>query len=87
MTCSSCKNLDEKKNVKGAVSGVRYNCKKNKCYVGGDMEACDKYASCYRDTDTCNKIYNEGRDWDDDNHSPMFYLIIAVILLVVSVLV
>ena len=34
--CCSCKNLDTKKKVDGAVSGSRYYCKKNKTYVSID---------------------------------------------------
>lgn len=83
MTCSSCKNLNEKKKADGAVSGCKYECKKLKAYVLGSNEACPKYEKCYRDVDTCNKIYNEGRNWDNDNHSPSFYLIIAIILIII----
>lgn len=86
MTCSSCKNLDEKKKVDGAVSGARYYCKKHKTYVDGSMDACDKYEKCYRDNDTCDKIYEEGRDFDNDKNSASFYLLIGLILLVLLVI-
>lgn len=85
-TCSSCKNLDTKKKVDGACSGTRYNCKKLKTYVGGDMDACEKYESCYRSNDDCNKIYREGRDWDNDKHSASFYMIIGAILLIITII-
>lgn len=86
-TCSSCKNLDTKKKVDGACSGVRYNCKKLKSFVGGDNDACEKYEKSYRSNDDCNKIYREGRDWDNDNNSASFYLIVGVILLIITLLV
>ena len=85
-TCSSCKNLDTKKKVNGACSGVKYNCKKIKKYVAGDMDSCDKYASCYRSVDDCNKIYREGRDWDDDKHSAGFYFFLGLILLIITII-
>lgn len=86
MVCAGCKNLDTKKKANGAVSGVRYQCKKHKIYVGGDNEICDKFAKAGRDNDTYNKLYKEGREWDNDNHSPSFYIIIALILLVITLI-
>lgn len=88
MTCSSCKNLNTKKKLDGKVSGCKYECKKLKCAVSGDQEACQKYEKdIMRDSDTCNKIYHEGRDFDDDNHSPSFYFILAGIAIVVLLIV
>lgn len=86
-TCSSCKNLDTKKKVDGACSGAKYNCKKLKTYVAGDMDACEKYEKCYRSNDDCNKIYREGREWDNDSHTAGFYLIIAIILFIITLIV
>ncbi len=86
-TCSSCKNLDTKKKVDGACSGAKYNCKKLKTYIAGDMDACEKYESCYRSNDDCNKIYREGREWDNDTHSASFYFILAFILFIITFIV
>ncbi len=86
MGCNRCKYLDEKKKVDGAVSGARYYCKKTKKYVDGTMDACDKYEKGYRDTDTCNKIYRDGKEWDNDKHSGSFYIMLALILLVILVI-
>lgn len=83
MVCAGCKNLDTKKKVQGAVSGVRYLCKKHKVYVGGDNKICDKFAKAGRDTDTYNKLYREGRDWDNDRISPGVYIGATIILLIV----
>ena len=87
MACCSCKNLDTKKKANGAVSGVRYQCKKHKIYVGGDHEICDKFAKAGRDNDTYNKLYKEGREWDNDPTSPSTYIIWAIILLVITLIV
>ena len=76
-TCCSCKNLDTKKKVDGACSGAKYNCKKIKNYVSGDTDACDKYEKAYRSNDECDKIFLEGKNWDNDKHTAKFYLIIA----------
>ena len=86
-TCSSCKNLDDKKKVDGACGGAKYNCKKLKTYVSGDTDACEKYEKCFRSNDDCNKIYSEGREWDNDKHSASFYLIIGIILLIITLIV
>ena len=86
-TCCSCKNLDTKKKVDGACSGAKYNCKKLKTYVAGDMDACEKYEKCYRSNDDCDKIFNEGKNWDNDKHTASFYLIIGIIILVITILV
>lgn len=87
MSCCSCKNLDTKKKVDGAVSGAKYLCKKHKVYVSGDTIECDKFAKCYRDSDTCNKIYKEGKEWDNDKTSPSIYFVIGVILLIILIIV
>ncbi len=88
VVCAGCKNLDEKKKVDGAVSGTRYYCKKSKKYIDGSMNVCDKFEKSYiRDIDTYNKIYKEGKDWDNDAHSASFYLIIGVILLIILLIV
>ena len=87
MVCAGCKNLDTKKKADGAVSGTRYMCKKHKVYVGGDNEICDKFSKAGRDTDTYNKLYREGREWDNDKTSPGTYIIIALILLFITLIV
>ena len=86
MVCAGCKNLDTKKKANGAVSGVRYYCKKNKVYVGGYSPICGKFVKASRDNDTYNKLYNEGKEWDNDKKSASFYLVIGVILLVITVI-
>ena len=85
-TCSSCKNLDTKKKVDGACSGAKYNCKKLKTFVAGDTDACEKYEKCYRSNDECDKIYIEGREWDNDTHTAGFYFIIGAILLIITII-
>lgn len=80
--CCSCKNLDTKKKVDGAVSGTRYYCKKLKTYVGGDMDACEKFESCFRSNSDCDKLFDEGKRWDNDKHSASFYFILAILILI-----
>lgn len=88
MTCSSCKNLNEKKKIEGKVSGCKYVCSKLKAPVYGSDTACSKYTKATsRSNDTCNKIYREGLNFDDDTHSASFYLIIGAILLVLTIIV
>ena len=45
---------------------------------------CDKFDKAYRDTDTYNKLYNEGREWDNDRTSSSVYIVAAIILLVIT---
>ena len=87
MVCAGCKNLDTKKKIDGAVSGVRYYCKKHKNYVGGNHEICDKFAKGSRDNDTYNKLYKEGREWDNDRTSPGVYIAAAIILLIITLII
>lgn len=86
MGCCSCKNLDTKKKVDGAVSGVRYYCKKKKTYVGGDF-SCDKYEKGMRSTDEENKIFKEGRDWYNDDRPVSYYLLIFVIIIIAFIII
>lgn len=87
MTCCSCKNLDTKKKASGAVSGTAYMCKKNKSYVLGCNNECDKFANASRDNDSCDKIYREGKDWDNDKTSPGTYIFIGLVLLIILIFV
>ena len=87
MVCAGCKNFDTKKKVNGEVSGTRYLCKKHKVYIGGDNEICDKFAKADRDVDTYNKLYEEGRKWDNDRTSPALYIGVALVLLVILIFV
>ena len=86
MACSSCSNLDESKKKKGAVSGAKYYCKKLKTYVGGDFE-CEKYEKSYmRKNFTCDDIYNEGRQFYDDDKPTSHYVIILIVILLFGLL-
>ena len=87
MACCSCKNLDTKKKVSGVVSGTAYMCKKNKSYVLGCNGECKNFAKASRDNDLCDKIYREGKDWDNDPTSPSTYIIVAIIILVITLIV
>ena len=86
MSCCSCKNLDTKKKVDGAVSGVRYYCKKNKAYVGGDF-SCDKYTKGTRSTDEENKIFREGREWYNDDRPVGYYVLIFILVIIAFIII
>ena len=86
--CCSCKNLDEKKSAKGAVSGCKYYCKKLKTYVSGDDDSCPKFEkSITRSTDKCNDIFKEGKDFYNDTHSVGYYGVILLILVIIMILI
>ena len=38
----------------------------------------------YRDNDAYNKLYDEGRKWDNDKTSPGVYIIAAIVLLIIT---
>jgi len=82
MTCSSCKYLNENKKLDGKVSGCEYFCNKNKHFVNGQNNACNKYGS----TNRCNEIYNEGKDFHNDIHSVSYYLFILIIVIIIAII-
>ena len=82
MSCSSCKYLKTDKNITGCSGGCKYYCEKNKDYVVGN-DCCNNYCSSTRSNYLCNKIYNEGREYNDDSKSPSDYMFILVLLLIV----
>lgn len=82
MACSSCKNLDESKRVKGAVSGAKYYCKKKKACVYGDRE-CEAYEKSYiRKNSKCDDIYNDGREYYDDDRPVSQHIAVLVFIIV-----
>ena len=83
MSCSSCKNLVEKKKYKGKVGGAKYFCAKTKSYVYGDGDNCGAYSKSYsRKAIDCDKIYEEGKSFYDDDHSVGHYILILVALVI-----
>lgn len=84
MTCSSCKYLKEKDKSEGSCSGCKYYCSKMNCYVNGSNSSCSNYEEAYyRDNYICNKIYEDGERYSDDNKPMSFYIFIAIILLII----
>ena len=86
MTCSSCKYLNENKKLDGKVSGCKYFCYKNKCYVGGDNHICNNYQNCFRSNSRCDEIYDEGVNFYDDTHSVTYYLFILLIIIIIFII-
>ena len=87
MACCSCKNLDEKKPAKGAVSGCRYYCKKLKTYVGGDQNECPKFEkSIIRSNSKCDDLYHEGKDFYNDTHSVGYYVVILIVIIIIMII-
>ena len=83
VACSSCKYLVEKKKYKGKVGGAKYFCSKTKCYVYGDSDNCKAFEKSYtRKAIDCDKIYEEGKSFYDDDKSVGHYVIILVALLI-----
>lgn len=87
MSCSSCKYLDGKNKCDGKVSGCKYYCSKVGGYVDGSSNGCDKYEKTYSRTNyECNKIYEEGKHFYNDNTSNGVYLVILIILIILGLI-
>lgn len=86
MSCCSCKHLKDDKKYKGCVSGCKYFCGKVKNYVYGDNDVCQFFEKSYtRKNIDCDKIYEDGKNFCDDKHSPSYYILILVLLVVVGI--
>lgn len=91
MACCSCKYLDAKKKYKGKVGGAKYFCSKTKTYVYGDSDNCQVFEKSYaRKAIDCDKIYEEGKSFYDDDKSVGHYIFIlvalAILLLILKLL-
>ena len=86
MTCCSCKYLNEEKKLDGKVSGCEYFCNKNKWFINGQDNACDKYESSFRGTNRCNEIYNDGKNFYNDTHSVSYYLFILIVIIIIAII-
>ena len=84
--CYKCKNLDVKKKTAGEESGAVYYCKKVKGNVNPASPGCDKFEDGKRDYYDDKEILKDGKDYSNDTKSPMFYLIVFIILLVLGLI-
>ena len=83
--CADCKNLDLNKTKDGKVSGKLYYCKKAKKYVNPSMCSCDSFNKTYsRNRYECEKIYKDGKAYDDNDMPLGVYITIFMVLLVLS---
>lgn len=87
MSCSSCKNLNEKKKKNGSASGAMYYCEKTKKFVYGCDNACNHYEINKSRNDTiCEEIYKNGKLFSDDQTPVSVYVIILIILVILAVI-
>lgn len=85
MGCCHCRYLYENDKKEGICSGAIYYCSKQKKYVNGIQDSCSEYSKDYSKTiGLSNEIYEEGRKYCNDDRSPMFYLVILVVMLILS---
>lgn len=88
MTCSSCTFLKDKEKTEGKVSGACYYCSKCKTYVNGSNNKCVNYEKSYgRTNNACDKIYNEGLQYYDDDKPVIFYVIELLIFLFLAIII
>ena len=87
MSCSSCEYLNEGKESKGKVSGACYFFMKNKKYVNGSNSSCKDYKmTVSRKNYICDKIYNEGLRYNNDDKPVSFYLVILIIIVIIGLI-
>ena len=87
MTCSSCKYLKEEDILEGKVSGCCYYCSNLKKYVKGSENKCEKHERCYgRNNYTCDKIYNEGLEYYNDDKPIIMYIFELVFFVILAII-
>ena len=79
-----CKYLDVNNKKEGKVNGCLYYCKLRQEYVYGCDGTCEKFENERRDSKVIEKIYKEGKEYDDINASPEVLLIIIIILVIMG---
>lgn len=84
MNCVNCKYLDINNKKEGKVNGCLYYCKLRQEYVYGCDGTCEKFENERRDSKVIEKIYQEGKEYDDINASPEALLIIIIILVIMG---
>lgn len=84
--CNSCANLDYDSRKPGKASGALYFCKKKNTYVNGAKDYCELYESGLLETHKKNQVYEDGKNYDDDNSSIGSYLFILILLVIFGIL-
>ena len=86
-SCSSCKYLDSEKESKGSGGGAKYFCSKQKGSVRGNENACIDYEKdVLRDNNKCDKIFEDGEKYYNDEHSEGYYLFILVVIIIILII-
>lgn len=87
MSCSSCKYINYNDKKEGVVSGCCYYCNKVNSYVNGSNNECDSFKKSYRNNYECNKMFEDGEFYYNDDRGIELYLIILFILTVFAMIV
>ena len=88
MSCCRCAFLSYADKKDGKMRGAVYFCKKKKKYVNGNDSACAYYSKDYsRKSHEVNEIYENGRDYYNDETNPGVYLVILIILIILAIIV
>ena len=88
MACYNCKHLEVNNRKDGSTNGCLYYCSKNKTFVNGACDGCDKYSrDSSRKTYTCNEIYNNGRHYTNGSSAPLSLRIVLIIILIILALI
>ena len=82
--CSDCDFLNTSKKKEGSIDGCLYECSKNKKFVGGNMEACDKFEKSWsRKYYENNELYDQGRRYSDKAKGSIAFIYILLVILVI----
>lgn len=86
MNCYNCANLDPEKKKAGKVAGNLYFCKKNKVYVNAAKTTCEHYEKSYRQKDQDSDIYEDSKEYYDNDTPISFYIVILIALIIIGLI-
>lgn len=87
MSCSSCKYIKYNDKKEGIVSGACYYCSKVNNYVNGSNNKCESFEKSYRNSYECNKMFEDGESYYNDDTSIELYLILLFIMIIFAIIV
>lgn len=72
--------------IKGKVNGCLYFCKLKQEYKYGCDNCCENFEKVDRNNDVIEKIYQDGKEYDDIAASPEVLLLISVVLVIIGMI-
>ena len=63
-----------------------YFCKKNKVYVNAAKTTCEHYEKSYRQKDLDSDIYEDSKEYYDNDTPLSFYIVILIVLIIIGLI-